>query len=289
MSVSWYLILIDNYKIRISQDISQKLRLLNTLYVFKEKKLHNIANTVHRLFVYRTAKSPESVINSFTLYYSPVIRFDPLSHFYSCQSNVGTPYACPRYLLSTAVDLPVNPDRPLPTANPRIRLPLAVRRRPDLRAHEQTAVIANSLAKSKVKKYGRRCPTEFFKEVLHHLQESPVTALGVCEGEELVQGQFLGIVPSSFGPSRSVPHYALLQRPRHLAVLLVVGIYIGLRKTVGPQEISVIFVPRYLACGKYSELITLVHTTRLYFGCFRFFWVCMHEKSNLRNFVTAQS
>lgn len=125
-------------------------------------------------------KSPKSIINSFTLYYSPVIRFDPLSHFCSCQSDVGTPSACLRYLLSIAVDLPVNPDRLLPMANPRTHLPLIARRHPDLKVQER--IIANLLLKNKVKKNtGDGCPTEFFKEVLHHLQESPVTALGMCE------------------------------------------------------------------------------------------------------------
>lgn len=75
-----------------------------------------------------------------------------------------------------------------------------------------------------------------------------MTALGMRERQELVQGQSVGIVSGRFGPSRSVPHYAFLQRPRHLAVLLVVGVYVSLGETMRPQEVRVILLPGYLAC-----------------------------------------
>lgn len=68
----------------------------------------------------------------YILLHSPKARFDRLSRFYSCQSDVETPYACLRFLLSIAVVPRVNLGRLLPMANPRTRPPLTAHHRLDL-------------------------------------------------------------------------------------------------------------------------------------------------------------
>lgn len=103
--------------------------------------------------------------------------------------------------------------------------------------------------------------TEFFKEVLHHLEKSPVAAFRMRKGQKFIQAQSIGIVSSSLSPSRPISHYDFLQCPRHLAVFFVMRIYIGLRETMSSQKISVIFFPRDFACNRDEkvQLTMIIH------------------------------
>ena len=74
-----------------------------------------------------------------------------------------------------------------------------------------------------------------------------MTALRVGESQELVELEPLWIVSGRFRPSSSVPHDTLLQRARHVAVLLVVRAHVTLGESVRSEKVRVILFPRDLA------------------------------------------